>query len=73
MSWADTMRYRRWASNVRLVGWVSIPLILVLHALAESEGLESSLLAFCWSLIVMSATHLSAAILDRKAERVIGR
>ena len=73
MSWWDSMKLRRRADKARAVGWINLAITGFVCAAAASEGLAVFVLGGAWAAMVMGIAYGAAHLIDKRADRVIGR
>jgi hypothetical protein len=71
MSWWDSTRLKGRADKVRSMGWINLATTFVVCVVA---GEEAALVGGAvWSAVVMGLAYATAHLIDKRAERVIGR
>ena len=73
MAWIDSMRLRRKADIVRAVGWVNLFVCIVWSLVHVSDGLAMLAVTGAWAAAVMALAYGIAYVIDRRADRVVGR
>jgi hypothetical protein len=73
MSWWDCMKLRRRADHLRACGWVNLALTLILCAVGGLDGLANYMAGAIWAGFVMAVAYGAASLVDRRADRVVGR
>ena len=73
MAWVDTMRLRRRADKVRMVGWVNLFLSIAWSVLHAADGFSVVAVAGVWAATIMALTYGIAWFIDRHADRVVRR
>ena len=63
------MRLRRRADAVRAIGWINLGGALLITGIQQ----DAWSLMFVWAVAAMGLTHALAHLVDKRAERVIGR
>ena len=73
MAWVDSMRLRRKADIIRVIGWVNLFASVLWSLIHVSDGLGLLAVLGAWAAAVMALTHGIAWIIDRRADRVVKR
>lgn len=73
MAWTDSIRFRRRADKVRAAGWINLLLTLIVAAVHLGDGFDVLAAGALWAALVMAITYGLAWVIDRHAERVVGR
>lgn len=73
MSWIDCMRLRRMADGVRALGWINLGFTVVFAVIHASDGFATLAVAALWALVGFASTYGIAWLVDRRADRVVGR
>lgn len=71
MSWWDSMNLRRRADKTRFIGWINLAVTCVV-CIALADGVAFIAGRF-WAAAVMVITYGAAHLIDKRAERVVGR
>lgn len=73
MAWIDSMRLRRRADQARAIGWINLLVTAIISVVNASDGLSVLVAGAIWAAMVMAATHGAGWMLDKRADRVVGR
>lgn len=73
MSWKDATRLRGIADKVRALGWINVFITFAWCVLHSSDGVPVLLIVLGWGATGMGVTYSVAFLIDRRANRVVGR
>lgn len=70
MSITDSLRFRRSADKVRLVGWINAAITLAACFVAE-DRIGAFVIGAVWLVVILGVTQIVAWRLDVKANRIV--
>jgi disulfide bond formation protein DsbB len=73
MSWVDCMRLRRFAASVRAVGWINCLISIVLSLVHATEHWDVLIVGTLWATTGFGLAYGTAWLIDRHAEKIVGR
>ena len=73
MAWIHSQRLRGTADKVRAIGWVNAFISAGWAVIHSTEGSLGLLWVVAWGVAVMALSYGVAWIIDRRADRVVGR
>ncbi|HYC48488.1 MAG TPA: hypothetical protein VED01_23695 [Burkholderiales bacterium] len=73
MAWVDSMRLRRRADGIRMVGWINLLLSVAWAVVHASDGLGMMALSGAWAALVLALVYGVAWVIDKHAEKVVRR